>query len=143
MLTIRIILYSLFILFNFTVLGIITNLQNQDKCKCNTGWKPENIKLISQLGIFIGIINIILPINKTLYSIPIVNTIFSVLCLCIILMYIFTMVRYFRYLRKTEKCRISCKIDNTNEGFVNAISTINTGYIILISIIITILILYI
>lgn len=142
MFTLRLIFYGLFILLNFTVLGIIEYLQKQDKCQCNTGWKPENLKLISNLGIFLAIINILLPLNKTLYNIPIISTIFCILCLCIILMYLFTLVRYLRSLRQIEKCRTTCKIRKNDEGFINYISTLNTFYIISISCILTILMLY-
>jgi hypothetical protein len=142
MYTARLIFYILFILLNFTVLGIVDNLQKQDKCQCNTGWKPENLKLISQIGIFIGFINIILPINKTLYSIPLINTAFSILCLCVILMYFFTMVRYFRNLRQLDKCRNTCKIKKTDETFINIVSNTNTTLVLLVGVITTVLTLY-
>ena len=143
MLTLRFVFYGLFILLNFTILGIIENLQKQDSCKCNTGWKPENLKMISNIGIIIGIINIILPINKTLYEIPIISTVFSIICLGIVFMYLFSAVRYFRNLRQLEKCRKTCKIRKSDESFVNFVSTINTLYIVIIGFIITILMLYI
>lgn len=142
MITLRFIFYGLFILLNFTILGIIDNLQKQDKCECNTGWKPENLKLISNIGIVLGIVNILLPINKTLYSIPIISTIFSILCLGIVFMYLFTAVRYFRNLRQLDKCRKTCTIRKSDEPFVNFVSTLDTLYIVIIGAILAILILY-
>jgi hypothetical protein len=139
---IRSIFYLIFIIICFVVLGIIQFLQNQNECECNTGWKPENIKLISQVGIFIGIINILIPMNKTLYNIPIISAIFSILMLCIILMYIFTMVRYFRNLKTIEKCRNTCKIKKTDETFINVISNTNTFNIVIIALLICICMLY-
>lgn len=134
--------YIAFIFLCFTVLGIINNLQNQENCECNTGWKPENIKLISQLGIFLGGINLLIPLNKTLYSIPLISSIFSILIIGIIIMYLFTLVRYFRNLRQQEKCRKTCSIKTVNEGFINKISTTTTINIVLFAFIISIGMLY-
>jgi len=139
---IRIVFYSIFIIICFIILGIIDNLQKQDNCECNTGWKPENIKLISQLGIFVGGINLLIPLNKMLYSIPLISSIFSILTLGIIIMYIFTMVRYFRNLNKLEKCKKTCKINKNDEGFINIISNTSTLNILIISFILGICMLY-
>jgi hypothetical protein len=139
---IKLIFYVCFILLCLTVLGIVNNLQSQDNCQCNTGWKPENLKLISQIGILIGIINLIIPLNRTLYKIPLISVVFSILCLGVIIMYIFTMVRYFRNLKKINKCKTTCKLNKKDEGFINIISNTTTFNIILIGVIITICMLY-
>lgn len=134
--------YVAFIFLCFTVLGIVEHLQKQDECECNTGWKPENLKLISQVGIVLGGINLLIPLNKTLYSIPLVSSIFSILVLGIIVMYLFTMVRYFRNLRQQENCRKTCKIKKENEAFINIVSTYSTVNILLVAFVIGIGMLY-
>lgn len=134
--------YIVFIFLCFTILGIVEHLQKQNECECNTGWKPENLKLISQVGIVLGGINLLIPLNKTLYSIPLVSGVFSILVLGVIIMYLFTMVRYFRNLRQQDKCRKTCKIKGGNEGFINMVSTISTVNILLIAFVIGIGLLY-
>jgi hypothetical protein len=134
--------YVAFIFLCFTVLGIVEHLQKQDECECNTGWKPENLKLISQVGIILGGINLLIPLNKTLYSIPLISGIFSILVLGVIAMYLFTMVRYFRNLRQQEKCRKTCKVKTNTEGFINILSTTNTLNIVLVAFVIGIGMLY-
>jgi hypothetical protein len=134
--------YIAFIFLCFTVLGIVEHLQQQDNCECNTGWKPENLKLISQIGIVLGGINLLLPLNKTLYSIPLVSGIFSILVLGVIVMYLFTMVRYFRNLRQQDSCRKTCKVKSGNEGFINMVSTSSTVNILLVAFVIGIGMLY-
>jgi len=135
--------YISFIILCFTVLGIVEHLQKQDKCECNTGWKPENLKLISQLGIVLGGINLIIPLNKSLYSIPIISTFFSILVVGVISMYLFTLVRYFRNLKTMDKCRNTCTIKKGNEGFINFVtSSSNTINIILIAFVMAIAMLY-
>jgi hypothetical protein len=139
---IRTIFYVAFIFICFTVLGIVDFLQKQDECECNTGWKPENLKLISQVGIFIGGLNLLIPLNKSLYSIPLISSIFSILTLGVLIMYFFTMVRYFRNISNIDKCRKTCKIKKGDENFINIVSNINTVNILLISFIIGIGMLY-
>ena len=134
--------YVAFIFLCFTVLGIVNHLQKQDECECNSGWKPENLKLISQVGIVLGGINLLIPLNKSLYSIPLISGIFSILVLGVIVMYLFTMVRYFRNLRQQEKCRKTCKVNSGSEGFINMVSTTSTVNILLVAFVIGIGMLY-
>ena len=136
----RNIFYILFILINYYLNSFIKSIIDQKNCPCNTGWKVENLKVLSQLGIFIGIINFFIPLNKSLYKIPLVSTIFSILLLIIICAEIFILTRFSRNLIKLKKCK-GCNIDGF-EYIINYCKNLSLFYTIFISISVTICLLY-
>ena len=135
------IFYIVFILSNYYVYSLVLNIQNQKGCECKTGWKVENLKLISQLAMVLGIINLLIPFNKTLYQIPIISNIFSIGLLAIIFMEIFTLTRFIRNLVNNTKCSETCSVSEY-EGFVNMTSDWSVTTVCILTLIITIGLLY-
>ena len=117
--TVKIVFYIIFIIGNYMVYDFTTHIQNQDKCECRTGWKIENLKMLSILSMIMGIANLLLPLNKFLYSIPLVSGFFSIALLSLIFLEIFSLVRLVRNLVNDKKCSDTCQV----EGFENIIST--------------------
>lgn len=108
--SLKIFFYILLILVNIYIYNLIIQLQEQEECLCNTGWRIENIKVISIFIIFLAIINMFIPITKWLYRIPIISTISTFTLVGIIFGNLFLIVRLGRYLN-TKKCRDTCDID--------------------------------
>lgn len=139
--SIKLIFYVLFIIINYTIYDFTTHIQNQDSCECRTGWKIENLKMISILGMIMGVVNLILPFNKFLYSIPLVSGFFSIGLLTIVFLEIFSLVRLVRNLVNDKKCTDTCQV----EGFENIIKNsydLSLSMCVLIAFIITVCLLY-
>lgn len=103
--------YLIFITANYLVYTFTIHIQNQNDCECRTGWKIENLKMLSILSIIMGIINLIIPLNKTIYNIPLISGFFSIGLLLLLFMEIFTLVRFVRNLVNDEKCSNTCQIN--------------------------------
>jgi hypothetical protein len=112
----------------------------QTECPCSTGWQVENINLISKIGMGIGFINLVIPLNKTLYAIPLVSTVFSTLMIIVTGTYLIALSRYSRALT-TGECSNNkkCKLDDAYEPFVNVMSSTNITTLVGITIIVSIL----
>lgn len=137
----KILFYICFITFNIYIYNFVTSLKNQKECLCNNDWKPENLKLVAQFGIMLGVLNLILPFNKTLYSIPLISTVVSVLLLGLMFMKLFTISRYSHVLTNNNKCKKTCKTDGY-EQIINLSSKLSITNILLISVGLTIILLY-
>ena len=137
---IKYLFYLAFILANFYLNSFVKAILEQEKCGCKTGWKIENLKLLSELSIFLGIINLVIPLNKTLYKIPMVGMIFSYGLLLILFMELFILVRYSRNLIKLKKCN-GCNIDGFQSIVFNC-QDLSLYNIILISGAVTVALLY-
>ena len=107
---IKTIFYLLLITINYWIYSKIIDLQKQKECLCNSGWRIENIKMISIITILISIINLFIPLNKTLYKIPVISTFMTFGLILIIFSQLFLMLRLSRQLN-TAKCQDTCDID--------------------------------
>lgn len=136
----RNVFYTVFICTNYYLNTFVASIIEQEKCKCKTGWKIENLKVLSQLAIFLGIVNLFIPLNKTLYKIPLVSMFFSYGLLLIIFLEIFLLIRFSRNLRNLKKCK-GC---NTNgfEFLINNCQNLSMFFTLVISIIVTICLLH-
>lgn len=137
----KICFYIGFIGFNIFVFNFVKSLQSQKDCLCNNDWKPENLKLVSQFGIVLGIINLVLPLNKTLYTIPIISSVVSILLLALVFMKLFTIARYSHTLNNNEQCKKTCNISGY-ETVTNLASKLSIMNILIISFGLTIMLLY-
>lgn len=97
------------ILFSLTYLYVsqFINEIGKKKCPLSSSLYISNGKLISGLLIIIGLINIILPINKFIYTIPVIGTSYVFIIMLLILIMFFFMKRIVSNLQEDEnkKCR--------------------------------------
>lgn len=139
--TIRPLFYIFVIIANFYIYKFVISLERQRSCPYNSGWKPENLKLLAQIGIIIGMANLFLPCNTVLYKIPLVGTGLAILLFGIVIMEIFTLVMLTKSLSDEPDARKQCQLDQYS-GFVRRINSIPLIQLIIYSIIIVIALLY-
>ena len=108
--TIKLLFYIAFIIGNYVVYDFTSHIQNQETCECRTGWKIENLKIISILSMIMGIANLVLPLNQVFYNIPLISGFFSIGILTLLFVEIFSLVRLVRNLVNDEKCSDTCQI---------------------------------
>ena len=114
-----------FIAANLYIYTLSRDMMLQDGCPCATGWQVENINLISKIGMATGAINLVIPLFRTLYAIPIISTVFSAVLILVIGLYMFALARYSRALSSGEcanKINAKCKLPSTYEQFVNTVA---------------------
>ena len=107
---IKTIFYIALIILNYWTYYLILELQEQKECLCNSGWRIENIKMISIATILLSILNIFIPLNKMLYNIPVVSTIMTFVMVFILFAQFFMMKRLSRQLN-TAQCQDTCDIN--------------------------------
>lgn len=120
------------ILLNYWIYSLVLQLQEQSDCLCNSGWRIENIKMIAILTMLISFVNLFIPLNKTLYKIPVVSTIITFGIVLTLFMQLFLMIRLGRQLN-TEQCKDTCDINWIFEYIRN----LSIGSIFVVSLIIT------
>ena len=135
----RPIFYVFIIGSNFYIYKFVKSLDEQPGCPANTGWKPTNLRLLSQLGIGLGTINLFMPCNSVLYKIPLIGSVFSVLMLAVVFMQIISLYLYSKSLLGEYKDK--CDLDRYS-GFVKKINAAPLSYIAGFTIGITIGLLY-
>jgi hypothetical protein len=108
--TAKFVFYIIFIIGNYVIYDFTSHIQNQEACECRTGWKIENLKMISILSMLMGIINLVLPLNQVFYNIPLISGFFSIGILTLLFVEIFSLVRLVRNLVNDEKCSDTCQV---------------------------------
>ncbi len=101
-----------FLAFNLWVKWVSGELLAQKDCPCAANWQVEQVNTIATVGLVIGVINIFIPITRTLYNIPIISTVLTALIVIIILMYIFGLSRMAKDLGE-DKCRKACRVPSS------------------------------
>ena len=132
-----------FIAANLYIYTLSRDMMLQEGCPCATGWQVENINLISRLGMAAGTINIIIPLFRTLYSLPIISTVFSFVLLLVIGLYMFALARYSRAL-SIGKCAQSdkCNLPTSYKPFVNTIADTSLITMIGLAVVIAVLVVW-
>lgn len=134
----RLILFMSIIIINILFYDAIITIQKQENCTCKSGWKVENIKLLSFLNIIISILNIIIPINNILYNIPVIGTIITFSVVIITFGLLFMLIQYSRELNSGD-CKDNC---NSNILIFNIFKNISINVAFIISIVISVLMFY-
>lgn len=112
-------------MFNFIIVRIILNfglvclsgmsnlflnkIKKIPNCPCSDSWKIFNGIIISNGLLLISLANLIVPLNKVLYSLPLVGTVYMVLYGLLLFLLFFIIVSISNEL-KEEKCK-SCKLE--------------------------------
>lgn len=119
----RVIFYVGFIAANYYIYAMVQNFKAQPNCGCANGWQPENLLLLSQLSMLLGAINLVLPLNRALYKIPLVSNIFSIGLLLVIFVELFTLTRFVRSLKNREDCQAPLCKPGDYQGLVDISGT--------------------
>lgn len=98
-----------------TIFSAMTNLflnklKDQPNCPCNGGWRIENGVLLANTLLIISILNIPMPFNRVLYTVPLLGTTYMVLFLLLIASLLYILISISNEL-KEEKCK-SCKLND-------------------------------
>jgi len=128
-----------FLAFNLWVKWVSGEILSQKKCPCASNWQTENVNTISTFGLIVGVVNIFIPITRSLYSIPIISTVFTALIVIILLMYVFGISRMARDLNE-DKCRKTCRIPSS--GLVSKLGTMETFNLLVLGVGLGIALLY-
>ncbi len=132
-----------FIAANIYIYTLSRDMMLQAGCPCATGWQVENINLISKLGIAAGAINLIIPLFRTLYSVPIISTVFSGSLLLVVGLYMFALARYSRALTSGECAQSAkCKLPAAYEPFVGAVADTSLMTMMGLAVVIAVLIVW-
>ena len=70
----RILFSLIFTLFNIYITQFIKALEDKKNCTLSKGWRITNGKLLSSLLMIIGLVNIVIPANKFLSSLPLIGS---------------------------------------------------------------------
>jgi len=103
------IIYSLiFTICCSYISNFINKIEEKKKCPLSEGWRITNGKIISSILIIIGSINIIIPINKFLSTLPIIGSSYILLFVILIFTLLFILNRLSVNIaeREDSKCNI-------------------------------------
>ncbi len=136
--TIRPIFYVVIIIGNYYIYKLVKSIETQSDCPLNTGWRIDNLKLLSNISIVLAFINLFIPCNTFLYKIPIIGSIFSVILFGIVFMQIFTLTSFSKDLigQKTK-----CQLDRYS-SIINKINNMTFTHVILFGLGLSIILLY-
>ena len=126
----RICFSSVFTLIFIYISQFITEISNK-KCPLSSSLYISNGKLLSSILIIVGIINIVLPINKFVSTIPVLGSSYVFLFIIILLILLIILKRIILNLKEDENKK--CKLQNYKvlKKFINDTS-INKIFIITI-----------
>ena len=71
---VRILFSLLFTLLCIYFTQFITALENKKKCPLSKGWRITNGKLLSSALMIVGIVNVFIPANKFLSTLPLIGS---------------------------------------------------------------------
>lgn len=105
----RLILSLAILIFCIVVNGLLSNLEKQKKCPCNSGWRIINGKLFSMMLAVIAGINLFMPASKFLSSLPLVGSAYILFFMLMVFIILFILIRLSKEL-ETPDCK-KCKVD--------------------------------
>lgn len=106
----RISINSLFILFSLLTNQYFNSIKKLENCPCNKGWKIDNGIILSNLLLLTSLLNLVIPLNKMIYSIPLIGSTYMFIYGFILFILLFTITNVSDELKKA-KCK-DCKTDS-------------------------------
>jgi len=138
--TILRIIFSLFFTLScMYVIQFITSIEEKKKCSLSEGWRITNGKVVSSMLMIVGLINIFIPVNKFLSTLPIIGSGYVLIFMLTLFGQLYIINRLVINVKESEESK--CKI----KGFdilINFFSTKTIVECIYITIIISILFFY-
>lgn len=108
----RIVLSSLFVGFCLMTNHFFNTIKKINDCPCNKGWKISNGIILTNIFMIVNMFNLILPINKLLYSIPLIGSSYMFLYGLFLFLILYIVMSVVHELKK-EECK-SCRVDSIN-----------------------------
>jgi hypothetical protein len=102
----RPIFYAGFGVFNYYIYMFVKSLDAQPKY-CPQSWKTGNLRLLSQLGMGLALLNVLLPVNRTVYGIPFIGGFYGLFMLGTIAMETYSLIWLCQELGSRPKCETS------------------------------------
>lgn len=99
-----------FVLFSLLTNQYLNTIKKLENCPCNKGWKIENGIILSNVFLLINLLNLIIPINKMIYSMPLIGSSYMFIYGIILFVILFIITNVAIELKK-EECK-DCKIDS-------------------------------
>ena len=135
--TILRIIYSLI----FTLLFIyftqfISAIENKKKCALSEGWRITNGKVLSSLLMIVGIVNIFVPANKFLSTLPIIGSSYILLFSLALFGNLFIIYRLSKNIDESDDSRCKIKGYDTIIEFFSARTMVDCIYYTIIATII-------
>ena len=138
--TILRIIFSLFFTLScMYVIQFITSIEEKKKCSLSEGWRITNGKVVSSMLMIVGLVNIFIPVNKFLSTLPIIGSGYVLIFMLTLFGQLYIINRLVINVKESEESK--CKI----KGFdilINFFSTKTIVECIYITIIISILFFY-
>lgn len=88
----------------------LNKLKKLPDCPCNKSWKIFNGIIISNALLLVSMINVIIPFNKAINSIPLIGSIYMLIYALLVYLLLFIIVSISNELKEI-KCK-SCKLDD-------------------------------
>jgi hypothetical protein len=135
----RIIFSLLFTLSCMYIIQFINAIEDKKKCSLSEGWRITNGKVVGSILMIVGLVNIFIPANKFLSTLPIIGSSYVLIFMLALFGELFIINRLSINIEESEESK--CKI----KGFdmlINFFSTKTVIECIYITVIISILFFY-
>ena len=110
--SIRTLFNILLIIFTISINYFINTIKNIENCPCKSDWKIKNGITLSNIFIILSLINIIIPVNRIINSLPLIGNLFMFLY-CILLFALLYIVTSMSNELSESNCD-SCKLEHIN-----------------------------
>ena len=135
--TILRIIYSLiFTLISIYFTQFISAIENKKKCALSEGWRITNGKVLSSLLMIVGIVNIFVPANKFLSTLPIIGSSYILLFSLALFGNLFIIYRLSKNIDESDDSRCKIKGYDTIIEFFSARTMVDCIYYTIIATII-------
>lgn len=106
----RIGISSMFVIFCLMTNHYLNTIKKLENCPCNKGWKITNGIILTNTFLLVNFVNLILPINKMIYSVPLIGSTYMFLYALILFVILFIIANVSAELKK-EECK-KCRVDS-------------------------------
>lgn len=105
----RTIFNILLMIFTISINSFINSIKKLENCPCKTDWKLNHGVTISNIFILLSLVNIIIPINRIVNSLPLIGN-FFIIGYCVLLFTLLYIITSISDELSTAKCK-SCDIE--------------------------------
>lgn len=136
---VRIIYSLIFTIINIYFSQFINSIEEKQNCPLSTGWRITNGKIISSLLMIVGLVNIFVPANKFLSTLPLIGSSYVLIFVGALFFELFIVNRLVINMEDSENSKCSVKGYDMLRRFFSDFTTTECIYY---TVIITILFFY-
>jgi len=129
---VRILFSLLFTLLCIYFTQFITALENKKKCPLSKGWRITNGKLLSSALMIVGIVNVFIPANKFLSTLPLIGSTYVLFFALLLYGILFIVNRLAKNIVESDNSKCKLKGYDTLIEFFNNKTAIECIYITII-----------